>query len=151
MKRPFLFPVSAALLGILLAFGVFALKQAAERALGDAFIVTDRGVMIEGRLDELDRVRVEVDRARIEAQTVREVMQQVREELRESLESNRDLTEAERARVREALERLSVEFSLEMDLAEVESALSDLEPVEEVADVKEPPEGSAGPPVGSGN
>ncbi|UCC26063.1 MAG: hypothetical protein JSU98_02965 [Gemmatimonadales bacterium] len=148
MKRPFLFPVSAALLGILLAFGVFALKQAAERALGDAFVVTDRGVMIEGRLDELDRVRVEVDRARLEAETVREVMQQVREELRESLESNRDLTEAERARLKEALQRLNEEFSLEMGLTELEGALSELEPVEEVADVKEPPEGSAGPPIG---
>ena len=125
MKRPFLVPASAALIGILMAMGVFALKRAAENALSEHRFVTDVQVQTRGELVDLEEVLVEVDGARIEAEIAREALQRAREELQHSLESERKLTDAQRARILRALERLDAKLPLAADLAEAEVEASD--------------------------
>lgn len=119
MRRPFVLPISAAVVGALLAIGVSAI----DRSLDSPH---DRTLGIRA-VDQTDLADVDIDLSEVEAKVAeamkmveeiqidtevrvqKDVLREVREQLRTELQFNgevRELTEDERERLHEAMEQL---------------------------------------------
>lgn len=129
MRRALVLPVSAAVVGALLAIGVSALDRASPSS-GQFRVVVDRSELAEVEIDlsevedqiaeameAVERIEWETE-VRIERDVLREVREQLRTELRSAVEA-RDLTESEQERVREAMERLEEQLPAMMELSEL--------------------------------
>lgn len=134
MKRSLVLPVSAAVVGVLMAVGVFALKNAAVNHFEHQGFVSSFEVRTDMHLEGLENIAVEMD-------MVREALEQARQELEFELQSNRDLTDAQRERIQAAVNELNAK--LEKATARVEVRMEEVEVrVEAEADAPPAPGGN---------
>lgn len=137
MRRPFVLPISAAVVGALLAIGVAALDRADDGPYARVHVVRtiDQADLdavelefaaveaeIAEAMEELGRVEIESE-FRTQEALIREIREKVRVELKSALEAQ-ELTEAERARVREAMEQLEEQLPAMTGVAELVDGLT---------------------------
>lgn len=134
MKRSLVLPVSAAAVGIVMAVGAFALKNAAMERFNEQEFISAFEIQTDIHLDGLDNIAVEME-------TVREALEEARQELEHELQSNRDLTDAQRERLQAAVEELNAK--LEKATARMEVRMEEVEVrVESKADAPPAPGGN---------
>lgn len=112
MARPFVLPVTAAVVGALMAVGITALNKAGDRG---HFTV------------EVGDASVRAAEVRVEARIIRDVVDEVRREIRMAVEAERELTESERAKLRQAMKQLDATLAADLDLSGMLEGLEALE------------------------
>jgi hypothetical protein len=137
MRRAFVLPVSAAVIGALLAVGVAALDGAFDRFHHRVQVVhvadhVDAGEL-EIDLSEVERQiadamemveQVEIDtEIRFEKEILRDVREQLRGDLDFAVEA-RELSEAEEERLREALEQIEEQLPMAMGLSGIAEGIT---------------------------
>lgn len=129
MRRAFALPVSAAVLGALLAIGVSALNKANHRDHARVHVIRDVQVSspavvdmevsvdmdaveadIAEAMEVLERVQIDAE-GRLQGEFLTQLREQVRTELESAIEAE-ELTAAERERIQEAMEQLEAELPL---------------------------------------
>jgi hypothetical protein len=138
MKRSLVLPVSAAAVGIVMAVGVFALKNAAMERFDEQEFISSFDIRTDVHVDGLENIAVEMG-------MVREALEQARQELEHELQSNRDLTDEQRERIQTAVEELNAK--LEKATARMEVRMEEVEVRVDVqadvdADAPAPPGGN---------
>jgi hypothetical protein len=137
MRRALVLPVSAAVVGALLAIGVSALDRSVDRSHDRVHVIrsVDRAELAEVEVDlsevekqiaeAMERVeRIEVDtEIRLEGEFLREVGEKVRRELRASL-VDEELTPTEQEQLLAALEQLEEQLPTMMGLPELVDGLT---------------------------
>lgn len=119
MKRPFVLPVSAAVVGSLLAVGVFALtRKAKDFAEEQYFYAVEVAEEVQMKADAARSGRVVIgpDDIQVDGESLRQTMEDVRVQIRAAVESDRELTEADREKIREALQRIEARLPFTLDL-----------------------------------
>ena len=139
MRRAFVLPVSAAVVGALLAIGVSAIDRSFDRSHDRVHVIRT--------VDEVDFAEIDIDidlseveeqiaeamemveeiqidtEVRVQKDMLREVREQLRTELRFNADA-REMTEAEQERLREAMEQLEEELPAMMGIAELVEGLT---------------------------
>jgi chromosome segregation ATPase len=137
MRRAFVLPVSAAVVGALLAIGVSAIDRSFDRSHDRVHVIRT--------VDEVDFAEIDIDLSEVEEQIAeamelveeiqidtevrvqKDMLREVREQLRTELRFNadaREMTEAEQERLREAMEQLEEELPAMMGIAELVEGLT---------------------------
>ena len=167
MRRALVMPVSAAVVGALLAIGVTALDRP-HGPYADAYVLRaapDVQTVREVRVDVAEEIEAEIEReiadafegqGRLRGALLEKVLRQVETELRIAAESE-DLTPREREKLQEAMERLDAQLPMDLNLAELiegitkedgsahkDAVAADAPVVPAVPDVPAPPPGSSG-------
>lgn len=123
MKRPLVLPVSAAVVGSLLAVGVFALtRQAKSFAEEQYFHAVEAAEEVQVKVEGAEaaarsgRVVVGPGDIQVDGERLEQVMEDVRVQIRAAVESDGELTEADREKIREALRRIEARLPFTLDL-----------------------------------
>jgi hypothetical protein len=122
MRRALVMPVSAAIVGALLAVGVTALDRP-HNGHGTVRVLTPAPEAHVVRVDVAEEIEREIAdafevRASLQGGLLEKVLREVETELRIAVESE-DLTPREREKLVEAMERLEAELPMELNLAEL--------------------------------
>ncbi|MEJ2540278.1 MAG: hypothetical protein P8188_09940 [Gemmatimonadota bacterium] len=120
MRRALVLPVSAAVVGALLALGISALDRPHSsvhviRAVEIGDIDMEVEAEIAEAMEQVERIEVRQE-VRVDEEFLRQVRQKVRRELRAAMEAE-ELTEAERRQIREAMEQLEEQLPGMMGVA----------------------------------
>lgn len=120
MKRALVLPVSAAVVGSLLAVGVFGLTRKAKSfAEEQYFYAVEVAEEVEVKVNDAarsGRVVIGPDDIQVDGESLRQTMEDVRVQIRAAVESDRELTEADRQKIREALQRIEARLPFTLDL-----------------------------------
>lgn len=125
MKRPFILPVSAAVIGSLLAVGVFAGTRKARSLVQEQyFYAVEATEDVQVKMDGADvgvdldggQIVIGPDDIQVDGESLQQVMEDVRVQIRAAVESDRELTAADREKIREALQRIEAKLPFTLDL-----------------------------------
>jgi hypothetical protein len=137
MRRAFVLPVSAAVVGALLAIGVSAIDRSFDRSHDRVHVIraVEHAELAELDID-LSEVEEQIAEAmemvediqidteiRVEKEVLREVKERLRSDLRFAAEA-REMTEAEEEQLREAMEQLEEQLPAMMGIAELVEGLT---------------------------
>ena len=137
MRRAFVLPVSAAVVGALLAIGVSAIDRSFDRSHDRVHVIRaveqaelaavdiDLSEVEEQIAEAMERVEdIPIDtEIRVEKEVLREVKERLRSDLRFAAEA-REMTEAEEEQLLEAMEQLEEQLPAMMGVAELVEGLT---------------------------
>lgn len=137
MRRAFVLPVSAAVVGALLAIGVSAIDRSFDRSHDRVHVIhaveqaefaeididlSEVEEQIAEAMELVEEIQIDTE-VRVQKDMLREVREQLRTELRFNADA-REMTEAEQERLREAMEQLEEELPAMEGIAELVEGLT---------------------------